>query len=351
MSDRVVVAMSGGVDSSVAAAIMKKKGYEVIGLTMQLGSSESRCCSEQDVCDARRVAKVLNIPHYVVSFKEAFEREVIEYFIEEYISGRTPNPCAVCNRKIKFGVLLQKALSLGARTLVTGHYAGIAKDSSGRWLLMRGREKGRDQSYFLARLTQEQLARASFPVGKYRKKQIRQMAEAMNLPVAQKTDSQEICFIPETGVAAYIETKQGNRSKSGKIISSDGTELGEHSGVYSYTIGQRKGLGISSDRPLYVIKIDALENTVTVGDDHDLYGSHLSATGLHWIAIPELKNRMQVRTRIRYRHRPALSIIEMSGPDRLSVRFSSPQRAITPGQLAVFYSDNLVIGSGWIENR
>jgi tRNA-specific 2-thiouridylase len=350
MSERVVVAMSGGVDSSVAAAVMKKRGYEVVGLTMQLSSSESRCCSEQDVYDAKRVAKALNIPHYVVAFKEDFQREVIDYFIEEYIRGRTPNPCAVCNRKIKFGVLLQKALSLGARTLVTGHYATIARDSNGRWMLKRGREKSRDQSYFLARLTQEQLARSCFPIGSYGKRKIRQMAEAMNLPVAQKSDSQEICFIPETGVAAYIETKQDNSSKSGKIMGSDGTELGKHSGIYGYTIGQRKGLGISSDRPLYVTKIDALKNTVTVGDDHELYQSHLSATDLHWIAFPELVNRMQVRTRIRYRHRPALSMIEMTGPDRLSVCFSSPQRAITPGQLAVFYKDDLVIGSGWIEN-
>ena len=350
MSDRIVVAMSGGVDSSVAAAIMKKKGFEVIGLTMQLGSNESRCCSEQDVFDARRVAESLNIPHYVVSFKEAFQHDVIDYFIEEYLDGRTPNPCAVCNRKIKFGLLLQKALGLGARTLVTGHYAGIVKGSDGRWLLKRGREKSRDQSYFLGRLTQEQLARACFPVGKYGKRKIRRMAEAMHLPVSQKTDSQEICFIPGTGVADYIITQRRGLSKSGKVIGSDGKELGKHTGIYGYTIGQRKGLGISSDRPLYVTKIDAGQNTVTVGDDHELFHSHLIATDLHWIAFPELKSRIQVRTRIRYRHRPALSIIEMTGPDRLSVRFSSPQRAITPGQLAVFYRDDLVIGSGWIEN-
>ncbi|MBN2104592.1 tRNA 2-thiouridine(34) synthase MnmA [bacterium] len=351
MSDRVIVAMSGGVDSSVAAAMMKKKGYEVIGLTMQLGSRNGRCCSEQDILDARRVADALSIPHYTVSYKKAFQNDVIDYFVKEYIRGRTPNPCAVCNPKIKFGVLLNKVRSMGARYLVTGHYANMKRDpGTGRWLLKRGRERGKDQSYFLGRLSQDQLAHALFPVGNYPKDKIRILAEHMGLPVARKTESQEICFVPESGVARFIENERGEPFRPGKIIQSDGKKLGEHQGIIGYTIGQRKGLGISAGRPIYVTHIDGRNHTITVGDNHELYHDRLIASEPNWIAVPELVDKMEVRTRIRYKHRPALSTIEMIGKNRICVHFRTPQRAITPGQLAVFYQKDIVIGSAWIEH-
>lgn len=350
MSDRVVVAMSGGVDSSVAAAMMKKNGYDVIGLTMQLGATDSRCCSDQDVQDARRVAAFLSIPHYVVSFREAFRREVIEYFIEEYERGRTPNPCAVCNPKIKFGLLLKKACSLGADLMVTGHYARVKRDPvSNRWLLKKGRERGKDQSYFLGRLTQDQLSHTQFPVGNYPKEKIRQLAEKTGLPVARKTESQEVCFVPDAGVAEFITGEREKPFQPGHIVRSDGTVLGEHPGIIGYTIGQRKGLGIAVGKPVYITRIDAANNTVTVGDDCDLYHESFLAAKPHWIAIPRLDESMEVRTRIRYKHRPALSTIEPLKDGRIRVHFRTPQRAITPGQLAVFYQQDIVIGSAWIE--
>ncbi len=342
--------MSGGVDSSVAAAMMKNEGFEVVGLTMQLGSCDSRCCSEQDVRDARRVARFLDIPHYVVSFRERFRRDVIDYFIEEYERGRTPNPCAVCNPKIKFGVLLDKALSLGARYIVTGHYAGSVFDNdSGRWLLKQGKDRNKDQSYFLARLTQEQLSRSLFPAGKYPKPRIRQMAEDLQLPVAQKTESQEVCFVPDTGVAAFIENERGRPPDPGPVIDTAGNRLGTHAGITGVTIGQRKGIGVAVGRPVYVTRIDAEANTVTVGDDPDLFGKALTVSGLNWIAVSTLDSPLEVRTRIRYRHRAAVSVIEKSGPDQVRVTFKTAQRAISPGQLAVFYDGDSVIGSGWID--
>jgi len=350
MSDRVVVAMSGGVDSSVAAAIMKKKGYEVIGLTMHLGSSDSRCCSEQDVIDARNVSDALAIPHDVVSLKTVFQQDVIDYFVEEYSRGRTPNPCALCNPKIKFGALLDKARELNAKYLVTGHYANVRKNpDTGRWLLKRGKERGKDQSYFLGRLSQDQLRHALFPVGNYPKAKIRQLAERMGLPIAQKTESQEVCFVPKSGVAEFIENERGEPFQPGKITLSDGTELGDHPGIIGYTIGQRKGLGIAVGKPVYVTKIDGHTHTVTVGEDHELYHDRLIASDPHWISIPAITEPMEVRTRIRYKHRPALSTIEPVEENRIRVHFKSPQRAITPGQLAVFYKKDIVLGSAWID--
>jgi tRNA-specific 2-thiouridylase len=350
MSERLAVAMSGGVDSSVAAALVKRRGFDVVGLTMSLNSTDSRCCSEQDVTDARRVAQVLGIPHYVVSFQDSFRNSVIDYFIEEYVAGRTPNPCAVCNPKIKFGVLWDKAKSLGASLIVTGHYANVRKDpDTGRWLLLKGKQKGKDQSYFLSRLSQDQLSRAVFEIGRFSKTRVRELAESMHLPVAQKSESQDACFIPETGVAEFIRSVRGTHIHHGKILGIDGTELGNHTGIIGYTIGQRKGLGIALGRPAYVTEINAEENTITVGHERDLLHHALIASDPVWISIPCLEHPIQVMTRIRYRHRAALSTIEMTRDGKIHVRFEKAQRAITPGQLAVFYDGDAVIGSAWIE--
>ncbi|MBN1782022.1 tRNA 2-thiouridine(34) synthase MnmA [bacterium] len=350
MSERVVVAMSGGVDSSVAAAMMKKRGFEVIGLTMQLSSAGSRCCSDQDVLDARRVARALDIPHYVVSFREVFRKNVIDYFIDEYTIGRTPNPCAVCNPAIKFGVLLDRAVQLGARRLVTGHYARVSRDkSTGRWVLKRGRERRKDQSYFLARLSQEQLGRSMFPIGNHTKSGIREIALKMNLPIAQKAESQEVCFVPDSGVARFIENERKRPFPPGKLLKTDGSALGDHPGIIHYTVGQRKGLGIALGRPMYVTAIDGRNHTVTVGDDHELYHRSLIAAAPHWIGIPHLSGPLDIRSRIRYKHRPALSTVEPAGKNEVLVHFRSPQRAITPGQLVVFYQDDRVAGSAWID--
>ena len=347
---RVVVGMSGGVDSSVAAAILKEKGYEVIGLTMQISAEASRCCSDADVKDARRVAKALDIPHYVISMHEPFQRKVIDYFVSEYEKGRTPNPCAVCNPAIKFGDLLDKALALDAQHIATGHYAIIRKDrKTGRYLLKRGKERGKDQSYFLARLSQKALSHSLFPVGTYTKPAIREMAEKYGLPVAQKSESQEACFIPEAGVVPFIEAQRGGPYPPGPIKNTEGEILGAHRGIIGYTIGQRKGLGIALGKPAYVVRIDAAKNTIIVGDDDQLDARSFICSDAHWIAIEKLKEPCEVHARIRYMHKPAKAMIEPLGGNRVRVTFKQAQRAITPGQLAVFYRGESVLGSAWID--
>ena len=348
--DRIVVAMSGGVDSSVAAAFLKEKGYDVVGLTMKLWGEENRCCSHDDVKDARLVARHLGIPHYIVSLNESFKRNVVDYFVSEYLRGRTPNPCAVCNPTIKFGDLLQKAAALGARFLATGHYAIVTYDSDRqRYVLRRGKERGKDQSYFLARLSQESLSRTLFPVGSYPKKKIRELAERFGLPIAHKTESQEVCFIPDGNVAKFIEKQEGKEIASGPIVDKTGQTLGNHKGIIGYTIGQRKGLGIAMGRPVYVTKIDAETNTVTVGEPEELYRKKFIATDPHWISVPNLKESIKVKARIRYKHRPALAALSPLGNGKVEIRFDRPQRAITPGQLAVFYEGDVVVGSAWID--
>jgi tRNA-specific 2-thiouridylase len=347
---RVVVAMSGGVDSSVAAALLVEKGYEVIGLTMQLWEKGSGCCSLKDVTDARRVARILNIPHYVVSLKDAFEQDVIDYFISEYKKGRTPNPCAVCNPKIKFGALMEKASSLGAEFLVTGHYAGIKHDSRRqRYILTRGKERWKDQSYFLARLSQDALGRALFPVGRYSKDKSRKLARRFGLPVAEKKESQEVCFIPDGDVAGFIQKKEGHAFPSGRIKDTEGHILGEHNGVIGYTIGQRKGLGIAAGERRYVTKIDPDRNTITIGDDDSLYRDCFEAVDPHWISVSGIQKSFQAGVQIRYKHEAARAEVIPLSKERLEIKFRKPQRAITPGQLAVFYHRNRVIGSAWID--
>ena len=348
---RVAVAMSGGVDSSVAAAVLKRKGYDVFGLTLQLATGPSRCCSMEDVSDARSVARRLGIPHYVIPMQDPFREAVIETFLREYEAGRTPNPCAVCNPKIKFGSLLEKALSLGAEKLATGHYAVVSRDpQTGRYHLRRGKERGKDQSYFLARLSQEQLSRALFPVGNYPKRKTRELAERYGLPVASKRDSQEACFIPDSGVAAFIEAERGRTFPAGPIVRADGRVIGSHRGIVGVTVGQRKGLGIATGEKTYVIRIDTDRNTVVVGGESELYQKVLAGKEAHWVSIPEIDRPVRMKVRIRYRHIAQWAVVSPEPGGRVRVVFDKAQRAITPGQLAVFYMDDRVAGSAWIES-
>jgi tRNA-uridine 2-sulfurtransferase len=346
---RVAVAMSGGVDSSVAAAVLKDRGYEVFGLTMQLATGPSRCCSVEDVRDARSVARQLGIPHYVIPMQNPFRESVIEYFIREYEAGRTPNPCAVCNQTIKFGTLLDRALALGADKLATGHYAVVSLDrGTGRYRLKRGKERGKDQSYFLARLSQERLERVLFPVGRLTKKQTRGLAEKFGLPVASKRDSQEACFIPDSGVAAFIEAERGRAFPPGPIVHADGRLLGSHRGIIGVTVGQRKGLGIATGEKTYVIRVDSEKNAVTVGGEDALYGNILTGSDSLWVSAAGLTETRRMKVRIRHRHIPRWATVSPEPENRVRVVFDSPQRAITPGQLAVFYLDDAVMGSAWI---
>lgn len=347
---RVVVAMSGGVDSSVAAAFLKEKGHDVVGVTMKFWGNDNRCCSDDDLKDARRVARLLGIPHYNVSLQESFKKNVVDYFVSEYRKGRTPNPCAVCNPSIKFGDLLKKADELDAGFLATGHYAVIGYDpEKKRFLLKRGKERGKDQSYFLARLSQESLSRTLFPIGNFPKSKIRMLARRFGLPVANKADSQEVCFIPDGNITGFIQRRQRTPSPKGPIIDREGKILGFHEGIIGYTIGQRKGLGIAVGRPVYVTKIDADTNTIVIGDESDLYHKRFTASDPHWISVTGISKPIRVKVRIRYRHRPAWASVKPIGKQKVQIEFERPQRAITPGQLAVFYDGDIVVGSAWID--
>ena len=337
--------MSGGVDSSVAAAFLKKKGFDLIGITMTLGHN-----NKSDIEDARHVASILGIPHHVVSLKEEFSKTVISYFIEEYHRGRTPNPCAKCNPAIKFGALFDKAEELGADYIATGHYAVINySESDKRYILQRGKEKGKDQSYFLSRLSQEALSRILFPIGTYTKEKIRSLADKFGLPVAEKKGSQEVCFIINESVSDFIKKTSSRDLKPGKILDTEGNILGMHNGIESFTIGQRKGLGIALGRPVYVTGIDAETGSVYIGDNDDLYKKGFIGTNPNWIAIPGLTKPLRVETRIRYMHKPRISTLMPAENGSIIVEFDKTQRAITPGQLGVFYDKDTVIGSAWID--
>jgi tRNA-specific 2-thiouridylase len=347
---RIAVAMSGGVDSSVAAAFLAGKGHEVFGLTMQLTGRESRCCADDDISDARSVALKLGIRHYVVQMREAFQKNVIDYFVREYLAGRTPNPCAVCNPSVKFGLLLEKALELGAEFFATGHYAMLRHDpETGRVLLCRAMERGKDQSYFLARLPQKALKRAMFPIGNFPKSKIRELAARFGLPVAEKTESMDACFLPDTELIDFIGKEAGAAMKPGPVLDAAGRSLGSHRGIAGYTIGQRKGLGIAAGVPVYINRIDARSNTLVVGPEKSLYSRSFSASMPNWIAFKEPPETLRAKVRIRYRHRPSWAGVEPVSKNEVAVRFDSPQRAVTPGQLAVFYDGDRVLGSAWIE--
>lgn len=346
--------MSGGVDSSVTAALLLEQGYEVVGATMQIwpqGKQQSHngCCSLSAVEDARRVANTLDIPYYVLNFREVFDRTVIQYFIAEYRAGRTPNPCIMCNKYVKFAELLDRALKMDFDYIATGHYARITQDE-GRWQLRRARHTAKDQSYTLYNLTQEQLARTLFPLGEMSsKEQVRSKAKELGLTVANKPDSQEICFVTDDNYAQFIEEQSGKKMLPGDFVDAQGKVLGRHQGLHHYTIGQRKGLGIAAARPLYVKALDVEKNRVILGSDSELFTQTLVVKQLNWLALPELKRKMKVQAKIRYGSSLAEAEIEPLDKETVKVNFSQAQRAVTPGQAVVFYQDDLILGGGIIE--
>jgi len=352
---RIVVAMSGGVDSSVAAALLAEQGHDVIGLSMQLYDQRSgdqtwgSCCTLDDLHDARRVAVAIGFPHYIVNFERQFRETVISNFVREYASGRTPIPCAHCNSDLKFSTLLDRARGLGAEHVATGHYARVEQNDVGRWRLKRSADPDKDQSYFLFSLTQDQLARAVFPVGSLAKPQVREEARRLGLVVADKPDSQEICFIPDGDYASFVARKAPEVERGGAIVAEDGRTLGTHGGVHRFTIGQRKGIGISSTIPLYVVKIDADSGTVMVGPRQSLEQTRLTASEVNWIAIDAPASPVRVSAQIRHRHTPAAGAVRALPDGRAEMIFDEPQPAITPGQAVVFYDADAVVGGGWID--
>jgi tRNA-specific 2-thiouridylase len=352
---RIVVAMSGGVDSSVAAALLAQAGHEVIGLSMQLYDQQhgevrfGSCCTLDDLHDARRVAARIGIPHYIVNFERQFADTVVSNFVQEYAAGRTPIPCVHCNGDLKFATLAERAATFGADFVATGHYARVERDkASGRVLLKRGVDPAKDQSYFLFTLTQDQLAHALFPVGALAKSAVRDYARALGLTVAEKHDSYEICFVPDGNHAAFVE-RQTRGLPPGEIRDLNGLVVGHHGGVHQFTVGQRKGLGLSSPVPLYVVGIDAESRSVTVGPREALERTALTASSVNWIAGEPPAAGTRVTAQIRYRHREAPASLEPLADARVRVTFAEPQLAVAPGQATVFYDGDVVIGGGWIE--
>jgi tRNA-specific 2-thiouridylase len=362
----VAIAMSGGVDSSTVAAVLQEQGHPIVGLTMQLwnqrrlpelqgdGPKQHSCCSLDDVYDAKRVAQHLNFPHYVVNFEEQFEQRVVRPFVDQYLAGSTPIACTNCNTDVKFEPLLRMARQIGAERLATGHYARIRKnEATGRWELLRARDESKDQSYFLWGLSQEQLSRSEFPLGALTKEEVRALARRTNLPVAEKPESMELCFVPNGNYVQFIQAYSRDAGISlsqgeGEIVTENGVVVGHHNGVHNFTIGQRKGLGFAAGKPLYVLSLDPEKNRVVVGDDDSLRTSSCEVTGVNWVSCQRPERPTRARVKIRHKHEPAPATVEALGELRARIIFDAPQRAITPGQGAVFYDGDCVLGGAWI---
>jgi len=363
----VAVAMSGGVDSSTVAAVLLRQGRPIVGLTMQLwnqrrlpelqgdGPAQHRCCSLDDVYDAKRVAQHLSFPHYVVNFEEQFEARVVRPFVQQYLAGRTPIACTNCNTDVKFEPLLRMARQIGAERLATGHYARIRKNaSSGRYELLRARDDSKDQSYFLWGLTQEQLSRSEFPLGELTKEEVRALARELHLPVADKPESMELCFVPKGNYVQFIHAYLRERGEpihdaEGDIVTGDGTVIGRHTGVHNYTIGQRKGLGFATGKPVYVLAIDPARNRIVVGEDEALRTAEFEIEGVNWISIEQPSSPLRAAVKIRHKHEPAEATVEALPELRARIIFDAPQRAVTPGQAAVIYDGDVVLAGGWIK--
>jgi tRNA-specific 2-thiouridylase len=362
----VAIAMSGGVDSSTVAAVLQEQGHPIVGLTMQLwnqrrlpelqgdGPKQHRCCSLDDVYDAKRVAQHLNFPHYVVNFEEQFEQRVVRPFVDQYLAGRTPIACTNCNTDVKFEPLLRMARQIGAERLATGHYARIRKnEQTVRWELLRARDESKDQSYFLWGLSQEQLSRSEFPLGELNKEEVRALARRTNLPVAEKPESMELCFVPTGNYVQFIQAYSRDAGitlsqNEGDIVTEDGAVVGHHNGVHNFTIGQRKGLGFAAGKPLYVLSIDPENNRVVVGDDDSLRTTSFEVNGVNWVSIKPPSASLRATVKIRHKHEPAPAVVEALGDSQARITFDAPQRAITPGQGAVFYEGDRVLGGAWI---
>lgn len=356
MDKKVVVGMSGGVDSSVAAYLLKQQGYDVVGVTMQIWQDESHeeienkggCCGLSAVDDARRVAAMLDIPYYVMNFKSEFKRDVIDYFVREYLAGRTPNPCIACNRYVKWESLLTRSIQIGADYIATGHYARICELPNGRYAIRNSVTAKKDQTYALYNLTQEQLKRTLMPIGDYTKEEVRKIAEDIGLMVAGKPDSMEICFVPDNDYASFIEKETGVTSVPGDFVDVDGNVIGKHRGVIHYTVGQRKGLGIALGKPAFVVAIRPEQNQVVIGEDRDVYTERLYAKNLNFMAVDDIPEPVHVKAKIRYSHEGAYCTVRKIDSDTIECIFDQPVRAVTPGQAVVLYDGEYVLGGGTI---